>query len=312
MRTLIVGAGAVGGYFGGRLALAGKDVTFLVRPPRRQRLESRGLRIREPDGTELVAHPALITAQEIAEPYDLVLLCVKAYALDSALADLAPAIGSDTVIVPFLNGMRHIGLLEERFGRDHVYGGTCFVASMLDAAGDVVQLNGMQQLSFGPLDGGTDPERLESIRSELSGAGFPALASNEIVQEMWEKWCVLAGLGAITCLMRGTIGAVNSAPDGPAFTRGIIDEVTAISTAAGFEPREGARQALRDMLSATDAPTTSSMYRDLVQGEPVEGDQIVGDLVRRADSLGVRADLLRLANTSLAVYSASRGGSRAD
>jgi 2-dehydropantoate 2-reductase len=152
MRILVVGAGGTGGYFGARLAQAGRDVTFLVRPARAERLRADGLRVVSPLGDFSVA-PKLLTADQIAAPFDAVLLTVKAYGLDAALDDMAPAVGGSTVIVPTLNGMSHIDRMTARFGAGPVLGGVCLVATMLDEAGRIVQLTGLQELSYGELDG---------------------------------------------------------------------------------------------------------------------------------------------------------------
>ena len=167
MKTLFVGAGATGGYFGGELAAAGRDVTFLVRPARSAQLAERGLRIRTPDG-ETVLQPRLVTAEALDEPYDLIVLAVKAYALEQAMADLAPAVGERSVIVPLLNGMRHVDTLVGRFGAERVYGGVCMIAGTLTPDGDIVRMTGMQRIGFGPLDGADD--RLDSVTEALSGS----------------------------------------------------------------------------------------------------------------------------------------------
>ena len=148
MRILIVGAGAVGGYFGGRLAQAGRDVTFLVRPSRAKQLAQHGLRIISPRGDAVLA-PKLISAEEIDTPYDLVFLSVKAYALEAAMNDFAAAVGPETMILPVLNGMRHVDLLTKRFGEHAVIGGVCQVASEIDDEGRIVQLADFQQLVYG-------------------------------------------------------------------------------------------------------------------------------------------------------------------
>src|SRR5438105_11046809 len=145
LRIRFVGAGAVGGYFGGRLAQAGGDVTFLVRPSRAKQLSRDGLRIISPHG-DAVLTPKLVSADKIDAPYDLVFLSVKAYALEAAMNDLAAAVGPDTMILPVLNGMRHIDLLTKRFGEHAVIGGVCLVATEIDAEGRIVQLADMQQL----------------------------------------------------------------------------------------------------------------------------------------------------------------------
>jgi 2-dehydropantoate 2-reductase len=209
MRILIVGAGAVGGYFGGRLAQAARDVTFLVRPSRAKQLAQDGLRIISPHGDATLT-PRLISAKEIDTPYDLVFLSVKAYALEAAMNDFAAAVGPETMILPVLNGLRQVEILTKRFGERPVIGGVCLVAAKIDNEGRVVQLADIQQLVYGERNGETTP-RLEKLDVTLRGAGFDARLSSDIVQAMWEKWVQLASLGAVTCLMRGAIGEIVAA-----------------------------------------------------------------------------------------------------
>ncbi|MEU7907537.1 ketopantoate reductase family protein [Actinoplanes sp. NPDC049118] len=304
MRTLFVGAGATGGYFGGRLAEIGKDVTFLVRPGRAAVLAERGLRIHSPRG-ESVVKARTVTAGALDGTYDLIVVAVKGYGLDAAIADLRPAVGPGTVIVPLLNGMRHIDALVAAFGAEHVYGGVCMIAGTLTDEGDVVQLTGLHRLAYGPLDGGADP-RLAAVGEALSGADFASEPTNLIVTQMWEKWLFLAGLGAATTLMRGTVGDITAAPGGPAFADRVVDEAIAIGTAAGHPPRAAAAEFLRSGLTARDVPTTSSLYRDMQAGRPVEADEIVGDLVAHAQRLGVDAPLFSAAYTNLSIYARGR------
>jgi 2-dehydropantoate 2-reductase len=307
VRTLVVGAGATGGYFGGRLAEAGRDVTFLVRPARAAVLADRGLRIHSPAG-ESVIPVRTVTAGSIDDPYDLIVLAVKSYGLTEAIADLKPAVGPDTVIVPLLNGMRHIDALVEAFGAEHVYGGVCMIAGTLTGEGDIVQLTGLQRLAYGPLEGGADP-RLAAVTEALSGAGFGSEGTTTITQQMWEKWLFLASLGVVTTLMRSPVGEILAAPGGPAFTDRVVSEAIAIVTAAGHPPREPALTFLRGSITnARNVPTTSSMYRDMQAGLPVEADAIVGDLVAHAERLGVDAPLYAAAYTNLSVYSRNRAG----
>ena len=305
MRTLIVGAGATGGYFGGRLAEAGRDVTFLVRPARAAVLAERGLRITSPAGQSVI-DVRTVTASSLTAAYDLIVLAVKSYGLAGAITDLRPAVGPHTVIVPLLNGMRHIDALVQAFGTGHVYGGVCMIAGTLTADGDIVQLTGLHRLAYGPLDGAPD-QRLTAVTEALSGAGFDSEATGTITRQMWEKWLFLASLGVVTTLMRSPVGAVLAAPGGPAFIDRVIAEATAIVTAAGHPPREQALTLLRaSITNARTVPTTSSMYRDMQAGLPVEADAIVGDLVAHAERLGVDAPLYAAAYTNLAVYAAGR------
>ncbi|MFC4064769.1 ketopantoate reductase family protein [Actinoplanes subglobosus] len=311
MRILVVGAGATGGYFGGRLAQAGRDVTFLVRPARAAHLAEHGLRIKSPDG-ESSLRPHTVTEPD--GHYDLVLVAVKSYSLETALADLTPAVGPRTVVIPLLNGIRHIESLVRRFSVDRAWGGVCMIHATLDEAGDVHQMSTLHRLSFGPLDslaaaadpvgGGEADERLAAVAEALTGAGFDARVSTTIVQELWDKWVLLATLGAATTLMRGSIGAINKAPGGSGFLHALAAETSAVAAAAGH-PIRGKAAAMLEATIVTTEPTTSSMYRDLVQGLPVESGAIVGDMVAEATKHEVSVPLLAAAHTGLAVYSAN-------
>jgi len=300
MRILIVGAGAVGGYFGGRLAQAGRDVTFLVRPSRAKQLNQNGLRIISPHGDAVIT-PKLVTAEEIDTRYDLVFLSVKAYALEVAMNDFAAAVGPETMIFPLLNGMRHVDLLTKRFGEHAVIGGVCLVASELDDEGRIVQIADFQQLVYGERNGETTP-RLKAVDTTLQGAGFDARLSTDITQAMWEKWVQLASLGAITCLMRGTIGEIVAVPSGADLSLKVLDESAAIATACGHKPSEALLSRHAAAMTAPGSPLTSSMYRDLRKGAPVEVDHILGDFIERGDGRGVARPLLQAAFVNLRVY----------
>jgi len=300
MRILIVGAGAVGGYFGGRLAQAGPDVTFLVRPSRAKQLRQDGLRIISPHG-DAVLTPKLITAEEIDTSYDFIFVSVKAYGLEAAMKDFAAAVGPETMIFPVLNGMRHIDLLTKRFGEHAVIGGVCLVASEIDDEGRIVQLADFQQLVYGERDGETTP-RLQTLHATLQGAGFDARLSTDIMQAMWEKWVQLASLGAITCLMRGTIGQIVAEPGGADLSLKMLDESAAVATACGHKPSEALLARHAAAMTEPSSPLTSSMYRDLRKGAPVEADQILGDLIERGDAHGVATPLLKAAFVNLRIY----------
>jgi 2-dehydropantoate 2-reductase len=302
MRILVVGAGATGGYFGGRLAEAGRDVTFLVRPARAEQLRRNGLQIVSPHG-DVTLQPQLVTAGQITAPYDVVLLTVKAYALEAALDDIAPAIGSGTMIFPVLNGMRHIDVLVARFGEAAVLGGVCIVATTVDKDGRIVQLSGMQELVYGERDGSASA-RVAALDAVIPGAGFKARSSQAIMQEMWEKWVFLATLGATTCLMRGTVGEIEAVPGGTDAALQILAECAAVATAVGYPPSEAHLGRSRATMTAKGAPTASSMYRDMQQGGNVEVDQIVGDLVARGRTHGVATPLLSAAFVHLRIYQA--------
>jgi 2-dehydropantoate 2-reductase len=176
----------------------------------------------------------------------------------------------------------------------------------LDPDGDVVQMTGMHRLGYGPLDG-SDDERLAEVTFALEGDEFDSNPSHTIVQDMWEKWVFLAALGAATTLMRADVGEINAAPGGPGLGARIAAEAMAIADAAGHPSRPGAIALLQSGLAST-APMTSSMYRDLAQGLPVEADAILGDFVAEAAKRDVPVPMLTAAYTGLSIYSARRGG----
>jgi 2-dehydropantoate 2-reductase len=300
MRMLVIGAGSTGGYFGGRLAQAGRDVTFLVRPARAEHLRAHGLEIISPHGN-VTLRPQLVTAGGIKEPVDLVLVTVKAYSLEAALADLAPAVGPSTMILPVLNGMKHVDVLGARFGRKAVVGCACKVAAVVDEQGRIVQLSPLQQIVYGEMDGSSSP-RIRDLDAFMQGAGFETRLSMTIARDMWEKWILLASLGSVTCLMRGNVGEIEAASGGLEFVLRMFDEVVAIAKAAGIAPSEEFLVEAKATLTAKGSTSTSSMYRDLLKGRPIEADQIVGDLLVRGGGAGVATPLLAAAYTHLSVY----------
>ena len=248
MRILVVGAGAVGGYFGGRLLEAGRDVTFLVRPRRAALLAQSGLTIRSRLGDFHRASPPLVSEDTLVAPFDLVLLSCKAYDLDDAMASFGNAVGPETAILPLLNGMRHLDLLADRFGSKSVLGGQCLISSTLGADGAIVHLNDLAEMSFGELDGSRS-RRIEAIASALAGAGFDARLSEEIRQEMWEKWMLMATGAGITCLMRGAAGDIVAA-GGADVAIGLLNECAVIAAAQGFPPRQRALERAHAILAS--------------------------------------------------------------
>lgn len=300
MRILTAGAGATGGYFGARLIQAGRDVTFLVRPARAAQLRRDGLRVVSPHGDFTVA-PKLVVAGEIAGPFHLVVLAVKAYALEQALADLAPAIGADTMIMPLLNGMRHIDLLAERFGEAPVLGGVCIVAATVDAEGRIVQLADMQELAYGERNGAASA-RVDALDEAMQGAGFRARRSDAIMPDMWEKWVMLATAGGITCLLRGNVGEIEAVPGGADLALRFLAESASVAAASGFPPREAFMARARGTMTAKGSSFASSMYRDLQGNAPVEVEHILGDLLYRARGFDLPTPLLEAAVAQLRVY----------
>ena len=300
MRLLIAGAGSTGGYFGGRLVQAGRDVTFLVRPGRAAQLREHGLQITSPYG-DVTLHPAVVTSDELKEAYDAVLLTVKGFQLGTALDDVAPAIGPDTMILPVLNGMQHMDAIASRFSPKNLVGCALKVMTVLEDDGRVTQLSPLQDLAYGELNGETT-HRILALDEYMRGAKIGARLSNVIHREMWEKWILLSSVGALTCLMRGTVGEIEAVPGGTAFTLHLLDEIVTIVRAVGITPSETFLTSAKEQLTAKGSPFASSMFRDVQRGRPVEVENIVGDMVRRGVAAGIGAPLLSAAYAHLAVY----------
>ena len=308
MRYLIVGAGALGGYFGGRLLAAGQDVTFLLRPGRAKALASTGLVVKSRFGDLALPPPPFVLADAIAASFDVVIVGCKAYDLAETMESFAPAVGPGTAILPLLNGMRHLDELNSRFGAEHVLGGLCLISATLDDSGAIRHLNDLHGLVFGELDGAPS-DRVEKILGDFSTANFEARATSRILQEMWEKWVFIAVAAGLTCLMRASIGNIVSA-GGADLSLSLLDECCAIAAANGFAPRPASIDRIRSMVTDAGSPITASMLKDLERGASVEADHVVGDLLVRAKQDPGQLSLLRVAHVHLKAYEARRAGAR--
>jgi len=305
MRILVLGAGGIGGYFGGRLLQAGRDVTFLVRPRRAAQLAASGLQIRSRSGGVTIPAPPAVLAGEIAAPFDLILLACKAYDLDSAMDAIAPAVGPQSVILPLLNGMRHLERLDERFGPERVLGGFCLISVALDAEGRIEHFTNIDALVFGERSGSFSP-RTKDIVAEMAGARFQSRLTPSILQEMWQKWVFIAAGAGITCLMRASVGDIVSA-GATHLALAMLDECAAIAASQGHALAAEKYDEYRAALSRAGSPLMASMLRDVERNAPVEAEQIIGDLLRRGEARGVAAPTLRLAYLHLKAYEARRG-----
>jgi 2-dehydropantoate 2-reductase len=294
MRFLVVGAGATGGYFGGRLLEAGRDVRFLVRPARATRLAETGLTIASPAGNITLRSPPTVLAAELRTPFDAVILSCKAYDLDGAIESFTPAVGPHTAVVPLLNGMRHLDALDARFGPHRVLGGSCFISAKLDDGGQITHFSDIHRLTFGERVGGRSP-RVEAIAAAMAGAKFQAVASEEIVLVMWEKWVFLASLAGITCLTRSAVGDIVAA-GGADLAAALLDECRAIAAAAGYPPRPDSLQASLGRLTDSGSAVTASMLGDVERRGRTEAEHVLGDLLRcRGGASDGDRSLLRMA-----------------
>jgi len=302
MRILMLGAGAIGGYYGGRLAEGGADVSFLVRDRRKAELDANGLVVKSTLG-DIALKPKTIAAGERVGPFGLVLLSCKSYDLDGAIAAIEPLMGPDSAVVPLLNGLAHLDRLAAALGRERVMGGACFISANVDPAGVIRHVGDLDRIAFGELGGGTSA-RAAALEAAFARSKTTVHPTPDIVQTMWEKLVMLATLAAATTLTRATVGEIVAVPAGEAFTLGTLAECIAVATAEGHAPAAEMVAQFRAMLTARGSPFAASTMRDLVAGRRTEGDHIVGDVVRRAHAKGIAVPNLDMALLNLAVHEA--------
>ena len=308
MKMLILGAGGTGGYFGGRLAQGGADVTFLVREKRAQQLATNGL-IVETLKDKFTLPVKIVLAANVKPEYDIVILSCKAYDLDSSIAAITPAMGPNTAIVPLLNGMSHLDTLDAAFGKQRVMGGACQIAASITKDGIVKSLAEMQSIIWGARDP-AHAERATALGNAFAKTVVDWKVSDNIMQDMWEKVTFLSTLAGMTCLMRGSVGDILAAPDGQSLLQRYIDSCIAIATKEGYAPRASVSERYQKVIKTTGSPLTASMLRDLESDGAVEADHIVGFMLGKARAHGVDDTMLTVAYTHLKAYEVrrARGG----
>lgn len=299
MRLLFLGAGATGGYFGGRLTKAGVDVTFLVRPQRRDQLARDGLKIESPLGNVTTPVKA-ITREEISGPFDTVILSSKSYDLAGAIETIRPAVGGNTLVLPTLNGLKHLDHLDDAFGAARVLGGTCHISATLGDDGTIHQFSPFASITQGPRL--TDQKTASAALHDVLARGFEARHPDDILAAMWEKWFFIAALASSTCLMRANVGEIIHASGGPEFMADILNECVAVATANGYPPPATTLSSVQSLLSDPKSAFSASMLRDIQRGSRIEADQIVGDMIERGRAHRVSTPLLDTAYIHLQAY----------
>jgi 2-dehydropantoate 2-reductase len=307
VRILVLGAGAVGGYFGGCLAEGGRDVTFLVRPARAALLAERGLKVTSPLG-DFTVKPQLATAERLSGPYDLIILTAKHYDLDQAIEAVRPGAGPRTAFLPLLNGLVHLDRLAAVFGGEAVLGGVAYVGASLQPDGGIRHHNRLSGIAFGDRAGGIS-ERVRAIAAEFAGTKVDAPGSDNIMLDMWEKFVMITTMAGMNCLMRGNLGEIVATEDGEMLMRQLFAENSAVAEAAGFAPRQAYRDQISRMLTERGSINNASMHHDLAHGSRTEADWIIGDMRRRAIGFGLATPLLRAAFAHLQVYENRRAAS---
>jgi 2-dehydropantoate 2-reductase len=306
MKILVLGAGAVGGYFGGRLAQAGADVTFLVRPQRAELLAKSGLRISSKAGGDLALTPKCVLAGEVGPGYDIVMFTAKAYDLPSAADAIAPAMADGKGhVLPLLNGMSHLDMLDARFGRERVLGGVAYIASTLAPDGEIRHLNDFHRVAFGPRHP-AQKAVCEALAAAAAGSKSEIRLTDGIEQALWDKWVVLATMAGITCLMRAMVGDIVATGSGEKITLALLGEHASVAKAQGFPTPEATLQNYRGLLTKQGSVLAASMLRDVESGGPAEGDHILGAMLALARKHGLATPVLEIAAAHLEAYAVRR------
>lgn len=302
MKVLIVGAGAVGGLFGSSLHQHGVDVSFLLRPARKESIDAQGLLIESPAG-EFHFRPRTVTTGQLNADYDLIILANKAPALPGVIQDITPAVGPTTFVLPLLNGMRHLDDLDRAFGAAHVLGGVAKTIATLASPVKIQVSNPHSSVTVGARSA-SQQDRAKAVWQLLAQAGINAELSDNIMDDMWDKFCRMASLGAANCLLQGTVGEYMRSEAGGAIAVKLLSECAATAQAAGHGMHPQALAGFERVLTNPSSTFNSSMYRDMRAGLPIEGDHLVGDMLRRAQAAGLPCAMLTVANATLQTYSA--------
>ena len=300
MRILVLGAGGVGGFFGGRLVEKGEDVTFLVRSKRKRQLEERGLVIRSVNG-DFFFFFKLITKEDRTSPFDVILFSTKAYHLNEAIQDLKPFVGEDTIIIPLLNGIAHLSLLQKEFGEEKVIGGLCFIETTLNDQGEIVQTSAANRLVFGEIKL-QDSERIQRIAKAFAGTKSSFVLSENITQDMWHKYLFITVMSGVTTLMRAPIGPIRESEGGHDFIQNLFEECVQIMRYIGAPVKYDITEEHMKTIDKISYDMKSSMQRDMEKGSFIEGKHLQGYLLNVAEKNSIEAPLLGAVYQNLKVY----------
>jgi 2-dehydropantoate 2-reductase len=305
VKVLILGAGAVGGYWGARLHQAGIDVTFLLREKRAETVAKNGLVVKSPKTGDATLPVKVVTKAGEGGPYDVIVLACKGYDLGSAMDSIAPAVGTNTTIVPMLNGHMHFATLDARFGRDKVAGGLARISGMLGPNGEILNSGGTG-VSFGERDGKPARPALVELDAACKKAGIDGGLHPDINQDLWDKWIMLGAIAGMCSAMRGTVGDIMESDDGGAIMAEILEECRKVAAAEGCPPNDKVVGAIKASLTQKGGKAVASILGDIEKGGAVEARSIVGDMLARARRHGIAAPNLRFAYAHLQTYEARR------
>lgn len=300
MKILVVGAGAVGGYFGGRLLEKGEDVTFLVREKRQRQLQENGLQINSIHGNTHL-NPKTIKSGDVAGPFDVIILSTKQYHLDSAITGIIPYVNEHTMILPLLNGFCHLEKLKACFSPENIIGGLCFIETTLDQNGTIVQTSPRHMAVFGELSG-EKTDRIQKLEAVFSGTKTNFKLSNNVIRDMWHKYLFITTMSGITTLMRSPIGPIREEQNGIKLIEYLLYELSSVMRAIGAPIEDTIEEQHLETINQMPFGMKTSMQRDMEKCLQVEADQLQGYLYHLGKEYHVPTPLLEVIYSNLKVY----------
>jgi 2-dehydropantoate 2-reductase len=285
MRIAVFGAGSVGGYFGGRLALADEEVVFIARGAHLQAMRTQGLRVESPKGDFTVSSVQATDNPAEVGPVDVVLVAVKAWQVPEAAQAMRPMVGAETFVVPLQNGLEAPTLVAAVLGAQHVLGGSCAISSAITAPGRIRHLGLEPSVTFGELDQRASP-RAERLRQAFERAGVPALVASDVQVAIWEKFMAIR-FGPVGAVARAPAGVLRSLPETRQLVEQACVETLTVARARGIALAEDSPAKTMAALDTIAPGIIASLQRDIESGRPSELDALTGALVR----LGAEVDV---------------------
>jgi len=300
MKIAIFGSGGVGGYFGGRLAAAGEDVTFLARGAHLTALEADGLHIQSPNGDLHLPKVQAADRPQAIGPVDVVLFTVKLYDVEASAATLAPLIGPDTVVITLQNGVDAMDMVAKHVGDRHVAGGAAYIVAVIDKPGHIRHTTA-QQLVFGERDGRRS-DRLAAFEAAGIRAGFQAKATADVQADLWTKFVRLATWSGMTAATRSTLGVLRDHPETYEMMLAAIEEVIAVGHAKQVNLPADIMESTIKLMQGFPPQSKSSQLEDLERGRRLELPWLSGAVVRIGKEVGVPTPIHGFINAILTPF----------
>ena len=299
MKVLILGIGGLGGFFGAHLQKTNCDVTFLVTDKTKKLVSETGIKILSDFGNFKI-NPILITKKSLKINYDVIIISCKAYHLDEAIADLKPT-QKNAIIIPLLNGQAHISKLEKAFKRENVFGGVAHVSSNTTSPGEIKHVGKIKRLTFG-----SRYEANKNIANEFyqlcRKADFQTMLSDNIDQDIWEKWIFIATIAGATTLFQTSIDNISKKPNGKIFIQNLWNECINISKENGYELRAEAKSLHEDLLFKSDVPFKASMLVDMEKKLMTEHEHIFFEFIKLGKKKKLNTSLLETCHLNMSIY----------